>query len=160
MLVLRQTLLSENLVTSPLDMDNIVSTYVKQLSDLLDSAEDVGVPEIVETISGFLQGCDPVLDAGKLQARKLVMANMLAKSLQAGDPIFARVSRTAYLAVRGAVLGGNGTKGRQLVETALQRLGAALLTDKLMEAAEVLIVVAVVSGNVHGAWYVEVLNSL
>ncbi|XP_059459896.1 uncharacterized protein LOC132189258 isoform X2 [Corylus avellana] len=160
MLVLRQTLLSENLVTSPLDMDNIVSTCVKQLSDLLDSAEDVGVPEIVETISGFLQGCDPVLDAGKLQARKLVMANMLAKSLQAGDPIFARVSRTAYLAVRGAVLGGNGTKGRQLVETALQRLGAALLTDKLMEAAEVLIVVAVVSGNVHGAWYGEVLNSL
>ncbi|KAE8056180.1 hypothetical protein FH972_012973 [Carpinus fangiana] len=160
MLVLRQTLLSENLVTSPLDMDNIVSTCVKQLSDLLDSVEDVGVPEIVETISGFPQGCDHVLDVGKFQARKHVMANMLAKSLQAGDPIFARVSRTAYLAGRGAVLGGNGTKGRKLVETALQRLGAALLTDKLMEAAEVLIVVAVVSGNVHGAWYEELLNSL
>lgn len=159
-LVLRQTLLSENLVTSPSDIDNRVSTCVKQLSEQLDSVEDVGIPEIVETISVFPEGSDHVLDAGKLQARKQIMGSMLAKSLQAGDPIFSRVSRTAYQAARGAVLGGTGMKGRQLMETALRPLGAALLTDKLMEVAEVLIEVARVSSNVHGAWYAELLNAL
>lgn len=160
MLVLRQTLLSENSVTSPSEMDKILSTCFKQLSDLLDGVEDVGMTEIVDTISGLPAGSDHGLDAGKLEATKQVMANTLAKSLQAGDPVFARVSRTVYLAARGAVLGGNGMKGKHLVEAALRRIGAAHLTDKVMQVAEVLIVVAVMSGNVHGAWYEQLLKSL
>lgn len=160
MLILRQTLVSENLVTSPSDMDGISTQCVKELADLLDGVEDVGVPEIVEAISRFSEGDDHAIDAEKLLARKQVMASMLAKSLQAADPIFVRVSHNVYLALRGAVLGGNGMKGKQLVETALRRVGSALLTEKIMEVAEVLIVLAVVSANVHGAWYEEVLNSL
>uniref|UniRef100_A0A5B7BYP5 T-complex protein 11 n=1 Tax=Davidia involucrata TaxID=16924 RepID=A0A5B7BYP5_DAVIN len=155
-LVLRQTLLSEKLVTSPVDMENIVSRCVKRLSELLDSVEDVGISEIIETINGFSEGNDP----GKLQARKEVMANMLAKSLRAGDAIFTRVSRTIYLAARGVVLGGSGVKGRELAEMALKRVGAALLTEKVVEAAEVLVVVATVTGSVHGAWYDQAIKNI
>nr|CAN71767.1 hypothetical protein VITISV_026207 [Vitis vinifera] len=88
------------------------------------------------------------------------MANMLGKSLQAGDAIFTRVSHTVYLAARGIVLGGNGLKGRQLAEAALRRIGASLLTENVVEAAEVLIVVTTVSSSVHGAWYEELVKNL
>ncbi|KAA8538698.1 hypothetical protein F0562_028321 [Nyssa sinensis] len=155
-LVLRQTLLSEKLVTSPVDMENIVSQCVKRLSELLDSVEDVGISEIVETMNGFSEGND----VKKLRARKEVMANMLAKSLRAGDAIFTRVSRTVYLAARGVVLGGSGIKGRELTEMALRRVGAALLTEKVVEAAEVLVVVATVSSRVHGPWYDQVIKNI
>ncbi|GFZ09728.1 T-complex protein 11 [Actinidia rufa] len=46
--VLQQTLLGENLVTSPAAMEVIVSESVKQLSDLLDSVEDVGTADVFE----------------------------------------------------------------------------------------------------------------
>lgn len=159
-LVLRQTLLSENMVTTPADMENIVSSCIKQLSKLLDTVEDVGISEIVGTISSFPEGNNHTLNPEKLQARKEVMANMLGKSLQAGDAIFTRVSHTVYLAARGIVLGGNGLKGRQLAEAALRRIGASLLTENVVEAAEVLIVVATVSSSVHGAWYEELVKNL
>ncbi|RVW95701.1 hypothetical protein CK203_031580 [Vitis vinifera] len=159
-LVLRQTLLSENMVTTAADMENIVSSCIKQLSKLLDTVEDVGISEIVGTISSFPEGNNHTLNPEKLQARKEVMANMLGKSLQAGDAIFTRVSHTVYLAARGIVLGGNGLKGRQLAEAALRRIGASLLTENVVEAAEVLIVVTTVSSSVHGAWYEELVKNL
>ncbi|XP_059630976.1 uncharacterized protein LOC132273883 [Cornus florida] len=155
-LVLRQTLLGEKLVTSPVDVENIVSQCVILLYEHLDSVEDVGISEIVEKINGFLEGGD----SEKVRARKDVMANMLMKSLRAGDAIFTRVSRTVYLAARGIVLGGSGAKGRQLAETALRRVGSALLTDKVVEAVEVLVVAATVSGSVHREWYELVLKNL
>lgn len=137
-----------------------MSSYVKQLFGLFDNVKDAGIAEIVQTISSLPEGCDHIIDQEKLQARKLVISNMLAKSLQAGDPVFERVSRTIYLATRGAVLGGTGNKGRQLAETALKRMGAAALTDKVLEVAEGLIVMATVSCSVHGAWYEEILKDL
>lgn len=156
-LVLR---LSENLV-SPAEMENTVSKCVKQLSELLDTVEDAGIPEIIETISGFLEhGSEHVKTPEKILARKEIMANTLAKSLRAGDAVFTRVSHAVYLAARGVVLGGSGLKGRELAETALRRMGAALLTEKVVEAAEEVVVVATVSRSVHGAWYEEVLKNL
>ena len=148
------------MVTTPADMESIVSTCVKQLSKLLDTVEDVGVSEIVETISSFPEGASPALNPEKLQTKKEVMENMLAKSLRAGDTVFARVSRTVYLAARGVMLGGNGLKGKQLAEAALRRIGASLLTVKVAEAVEVLIVVAAISSSVHGAWYEELVKNL
>lgn len=160
MLVLRQTLLTDNLVTNSLDMENITSKCIKQLSELLDNVEDVGISGIVDKIDWLLKDSGHVLDAERFQGRKEVMASMLTKSLQAGDAVFERVSHSVYLAVRGAVFGGSGFKGRQLVAAALRRVGAAVLASRVMKAAEILVVVAIISSSVHGAWYEELLKNM
>ncbi|KAL2520208.1 T-complex protein 11 [Forsythia ovata] len=148
-LVLRQTIVSEHLVTSLIDTENVISNSAKQLSELLDRSEDVGLSKIVETIN-WSPDCE---DPEKSRARKEVMANMLGRSLRAGDGVFTRVSRSVHLAARGVVLGGTGAKGRKLAETALKRVGAALLTDNVVDAVRGLVVMANVSARVHGAWY-------
>lgn len=160
LLILHQILLSEKLVSNALDMENIASECMKQLNELLDRVEDVGIAEIVVKVSGLLKGKGLVFDAEKLQAKEKLMENMLGKSLQAGDPIFARVSRSIYLALRGVVLGGIGHKGRELAAAALQRVGVALLADMVVEAAEVFIVVSTVSCMVHRSWYEKLLNNV
>ncbi|KAJ6759645.1 hypothetical protein OIU79_024668 [Salix purpurea] len=104
-LVLRQTLLTEHLVTSSMDMENLVSECAKKLSELLDSVEDVGILEIVDTISELLKSSGHDSNDEKLQARKEVMSSMLVKSLQAGDAIFELVSRSIYLAMKGRCVG-------------------------------------------------------
>ena len=88
------------------------------------------------------------------------MARMLAKSLQAGDPVFEKVSRAVYLAVRGVVLGGSGPRGIKLAETALRQVGAAVLTKRVVEAAEVLVVAATVSVSVHEPWYINLTATM
>ncbi|KAJ4825363.1 hypothetical protein Tsubulata_042954 [Turnera subulata] len=86
---------------------------------------------------------------------------MLAKSLQSGDPIFEKVSRVVYLALRGIVLGGSGPRGRKLAETALQQVGVVMLTDKVVLVAEELIMAASVSVSVHGPWwYVNLCDNM
>ncbi|MCE5166642.1 hypothetical protein HAX54_023282, partial [Datura stramonium] len=87
-LVLRQTLLAECLVTNPSDMEDIASKSVTKLFKLLDNVEDAGITEVVETLNLCLEGDEPE----KVQVRKEIMANVLAKSLRAGDGIFTRVS--------------------------------------------------------------------
>nr|GEX91066.1 T-complex protein 11 [Tanacetum cinerariifolium] len=100
-------------------------------------------------------------DSTKTQSRRLVMARMLRKSVQAGHPIFVKVSRAVYLATRGVVLGGSGTKGRELAEKlALRQVGAAVLTDKLVNFTEELGVIARVSKNVHGLWYARLIENM
>lgn len=160
MLVLRQALLSEHLVTNPSDMDNVITQSTKQLSELLDKVEDVGITEIVEAIIGLSDNVNHAVNLEKLRARMGVVANMLSKSLKSGDAIFTHVSRAVYLAVRATVLGGTKSKGRQLAEMALRRVGASLLIDKVVEISEVLIVVATVSATVHGPWYEQLLKNM
>ncbi|KAH7524969.1 hypothetical protein FEM48_Zijuj06G0175600 [Ziziphus jujuba var. spinosa] len=150
LLVLQQTLASENLVTNPVDMENMVSTCLKQLSELLNTDNDIDIPDIVETIIGCAKN-DHVLYE-KLHVRKQIMTSMLRKSLQDDDAVFKRVSQTVYVAARGVVLGGSGVKGRELAEVSLRRVGAALLTDNLVKTIEVVVVVAVLSCSVHRAW--------
>ncbi|XP_026411344.1 uncharacterized protein LOC113306647 [Papaver somniferum] len=157
MLVLRQSLLSKSSYINPSSMEYIVTNSVKAVTELLDSVEDVGIIEIVEKFYEFMEGSE---DAEKLQASKEVMANMLLKSLRAGDPVFERVSLAVYVAVRSAVLGGTVAHGRNLAETVLRRVGAAVLVDRVIEIAEVLIIVAKVSGSVHGEWYLQVVNNV
>ncbi|XP_062072968.1 uncharacterized protein LOC133777415 [Humulus lupulus] len=158
-LVLRQTLLNENLVTNALDMEAIALRCVNQLSSQLETGEDIGIPDIVKTISGCAENNDHHSCPEKLEARKQIMASMLGKSLQAGDAIFKRVSHAVYLAARGVVFGGNGIKGRELAEASLRPIGATLHADNLVKAAEVLIVVAAVTCNVHRPWYEELLKT-
>ncbi|GAB2271898.1 hypothetical protein Dimus_006727 [Dionaea muscipula] len=160
MLVLRQALVSEKLVASASDLENIVSQSTKQLSELVEGDADIGLSEIVEAIIELPDISNLVVSLEKLRARKEVVATMIAKSLKAGDAIFTHVSRAIYSAMRGAVLGGTGSKGRQLVEMALRQIGAILLTEKVMDAAQSLIVMATVSGRVHGAWYDSLLKNV
>ncbi|XP_006356507.1 uncharacterized protein [Solanum tuberosum] len=155
-LVLRQTLLAECLVTNPSEIEDISSKSITKLFKLLDNMEDAGITEVVDTLSLCLEGDEPK----KLQARKEIMANVLAKSLRAGDAIFTRVSRTVFLAAKAILLCGSGAEGRRLAENSLKRVGASLLTGKLVEAMEDLLVVATVSASVHGSWYLEVLKNM
>ncbi|KAJ6706616.1 hypothetical protein OIU79_011113 [Salix purpurea] len=154
-LVFRQTLLMEQAVTSSADMESILLECSNKLSEVLDRVDDAGIEEIVEVASGLLQA-----DEEKLKSRKIVMARMLAKSLQAGDPIFEKVSRAVYLALRGVVLGGSGPRGRKLAEMALRQVGAVMLTKRVVKAAEVLVVAATVSAGIHRSWYVNLIDNL
>lgn len=160
MLVLRQALLSERLVTNSSGMENIISQSSKQLSELLDKVEDVGITDIVEAIIGLSDDLNNVVNLEELRARMGVVASMLSKSLKSGDAIFTHVSRAVYLAVRAAVLGGTGSRGRQLVDMALRRVGATFLTEKVVEVAEVVIGVATVTASVHGPWYEQLLKDV
>ncbi|KAK3016322.1 hypothetical protein RJ639_007302 [Escallonia herrerae] len=154
-LVLRQTLLSEKLVTN---VENAVLGCAKQLSELLDTVEDAGIREIVEVLSKISGDCDKSIDMAKAQSRKEVTARMLTKSLQARDAVFERVSRAVYLAARGVVLGGCGGVGRELAEMALRQVGAAVVTDRVVDAATVLVVAATVTSRVHGNWYAKLMD--
>ncbi|OMO74240.1 T-complex 11 [Corchorus capsularis] len=155
-LICRQILLSEQVVASPTEMESIISNCTEQLLKLLDRDEDVGIEGIVEIISDFSRDGD----TEKLQIRKAVMARMLAKSLQAGDAVFNKVSRAVYLAFRGIVFGGSGTNGKKLAEIALRQVGASSLTERVVKAAEVLVVAATVSINVHGPWYTNLIGKM
>ncbi|XP_038681697.1 uncharacterized protein LOC119982411 isoform X2 [Tripterygium wilfordii] len=159
-LVCRQMLLSEQAVANPTDMESILLKCTERVLELLDRVENVSMEEIVETMSRFSKNSEKVIDTEKLQTRKLVMMRTLAKSLQARDPVFEKVSRAVYLAARGVVLGGNGPEGKKLAETALRQVGAVALTDKVVEVAEVLGVAATLSVNVHGPWYRNLIESL
>ncbi|KAL9269358.1 hypothetical protein AKJ16_DCAP26877, partial [Drosera capensis] len=158
MLVLRQTLVTEQLVSDPSALESLVSQSTKRLSELVEKDAGIGLPEIVEAITELPDSNDVVVSLEKLRAKKEVVASMIAKSLRPGDAIFTCVSRVIYLAMRGAVLGGTRSKGRQLVEVALRRIGATLLTEKVIDAARVLIVLATVSACVHGVWYDNLLK--
>ena len=147
-------------MASDADIESILSKLALQLLEVLDYSDDVGIEEIVDVINRCSQEGDSTIDPEKLQSRRLVMANMLAKSLQAGDPVFEKVSKAVYLAARGIVLGGSGSRGRKLAETALRQIGAVMLTERVVETAEVLVVAATVSNAVHGPWYVNLVDNM
>lgn len=147
-------------MSSPEDMESTIIGCSKELSRILDTVMDAGLEELVEVLSKTTEGFDTSIDSTKTHSRRLVMARMLRKSLQAGDPIFVRVSRAMYLATRGVVLGGSGNHGRALAEKALRQVGAAILTNKVVKPAVVLGVMARVSENAHGPWYTRLIQNM
>jgi len=159
-LVLRQTLLSEQIVKNAEDMDMMISNCGNEVSALVDTVEDAGVGEIINTLSKIVEDFEKSTDPTKIESRKNVMGRMLVKSLQAGDAVFVRVSHAVYLALRGAVLGDVEGHGRVLTEISLRKIGAGMLTDRVMEAAKVLVVAATVSVNVHGSWYAKIIENM
>lgn len=134
-------------------MDSLLSVSLKRLSQCLDSVADAGIQDIVEILSSAVEEDNKSVDDMKLHPMKQIMARMLSKSLQEGDAIFTKVLRAVYLAARGVVLGGTGKLGRELAEMALQKVGASLLVDDVVQAASVLVVAAKVSVIVHGPWF-------
>ncbi|KAK8477766.1 hypothetical protein V6N11_048175 [Hibiscus sabdariffa] len=159
-LIFRQILSTEQVLASSADMESITSNCGERLLEFLDHVNDAGIEGIIETISGIPRDGDKVTDDTILQTRKAMMARMLAKSLQAGDPAFEKVSRAVYLAFRGILLGGSGTHGRQLAEMALRRVGAGSLTKRVVREAKVLVVAATVSVRVHGQWYATLIGNM
>ncbi|KAK6121334.1 hypothetical protein DH2020_044906 [Rehmannia glutinosa] len=122
LLVLRQTLVSQRIVSSQAHMDTILAGSFKQLSTCLDSVADAGLQDIIEILSTAIEEDNKLLDS-KLHPMKEIMARMLSKSLQEEDAVFTRVSRAVYLAARGVVLGGTGKQGRELAETRYRKSG-------------------------------------
>ncbi|KAJ8759296.1 hypothetical protein K2173_006816 [Erythroxylum novogranatense] len=100
MSVFRQSLMVRNLVTNSADVKYIVSQCFEQLCKLLDGVEEVGLSDIIEKINGTLKGCNQLLDIDKVQNSKTIMANMLAKSLQAGDVVYRYVSHSIFLGAK------------------------------------------------------------
>ncbi|KAK9070994.1 hypothetical protein SSX86_009562 [Deinandra increscens subsp. villosa] len=152
-LVLRQTLVMEQMISSPEDMETTIKKSSTELLQILDTMESAGLEEIVEVLSKTAEGFDRTNDPTRKDSRRLVMARMLRKSVQAEDAVFVKVSRAVYLATRGVVLGGSGNRGRQVAEMALRQVGAAVLTERVVEAGAVLGVMASVTESVHGPWY-------
>ncbi|KAJ8759526.1 hypothetical protein K2173_007143 [Erythroxylum novogranatense] len=140
MLVFHQSLMVKNWATNSADVEYIVSQCFEQLCKLLDGVEEVGLSDIIEKINGTL----------KVQDSRTILANMLAKSLQAGDVVYTHVSHSIYLTLRGVTL----------VEAALRGAGAAVLVDRVIKVAEVLIVIASISLSVHQEWYKVMLENL
>ncbi|KAJ8759620.1 hypothetical protein K2173_009267 [Erythroxylum novogranatense] len=141
-IVISISLMVKNWVANSADMEYIVSQCFEQLCKLVDGVEEVGLSDIIEKINGTPKGCNQLLDIDKVQDSRTIMANMLAKSLQAGDAVYTHVSRSIYLALRGGVFGRTGLSRRRLVEAAFRRVRAAVLADRVIKAAEVLIVIA------------------
>lgn len=162
MLVLRQILLSEKSATSPTEVEHIVADASKRVSELLEHMADAGIAEIVETAIGPLPSGsgDDINNNDRIQSRKGMMASMLSKSLQDGDPVFSRVVRAVYLAARAAVFCASSPHGNKLVEMALRRVGAAILSEQVMAMAGVVAVVATVSARVHGPWYACLVENM
>ncbi|MBA0739086.1 hypothetical protein Gogos_012384, partial [Gossypium gossypioides] len=154
-LIFRQILSSEQAS----DMERTISNCTEQLSEFLNCVEDADIEGIVDTIIGTSRHGDKVTDDKNLQLRKSMMARMLAKSLQAEDPVFKKVSLAVYLAFRGVVFGGSGAHGRKLAESALRRVGVASLTERVVKEAKVLVVAATVSIGVHGPWYATLIGT-
>nr|XP_009414988.1 PREDICTED: uncharacterized protein LOC103995950 isoform X1 [Musa acuminata subsp. malaccensis] len=151
-LVLRQVLLSEKSVASS-ELEAVILKTVKGLSELLKSSPDVGVEDIIEVVVRSSSSYSNTSSETKLQSRKEMMAGMLTKSLQNDNAVFAKVSRSIYLAARGVVLGGSGARGRKLADAALKRVGATMLSDQVVNVGNVLIMMAIVTGRVHDPWY-------
>lgn len=150
----------EQVVSSVAAVESMLLRCTKQLLELLDRVDDASIEEIVEIISGLSRDEDRDSDPEKLKSRKLLMAKMLAKSLQAGDPVLEKVSRAVYLATRGIVLRGRGSQGRKLAEMALRQVGAVMLAQRVVKTAELLVVAAAVTVAVHRPWYVNLANNM
>ncbi|XP_071736870.1 uncharacterized protein [Rutidosis leptorrhynchoides] len=159
-LVLRQTLVMEQMISNYEDMESTIVACSVQLSQILDTVIDAGLEELVEVLCKITDKFNTTNDSTKTHSRKHLLTRMLRKSVQAGDPVFVKVSRAVYMATRGVVLGGSGKHGKELAEKALRQVGSAVLTEKLVETAGVLGVVARVSENVHGPWYVRLTENV
>ena len=127
------------------------------LTRLLDNFPDVGTEKIIEAMMYSSTSRSSSSDHDMMDSRKEMLTRVFLKSLQTDDTIFKKVSQSVYCAFRAIALCGSGEKGRKLADASLRRIGATKLTARLVKAAEVLIKAAMVSEQVHGPWYTQLL---
>ncbi|CAL4887331.1 unnamed protein product [Urochloa decumbens] len=156
MLVLHQVLVSENPKLSPSELENATLKLFNMLTRLLDSFSDVGTEKIIEAMTHSSTSTSSSSNEA-MENRKQILTRVFLKSLQTDDTVFKKVSQSVYCAFRAITLGGSGEKGRKLADASLRRIGATKLTERVAKAAEVLIKAAMVSEQVHGPWYKQLL---
>jgi hypothetical protein len=157
MLVLHQVLLSENPNIAPPELENATMELFNTLTKLLDNILDVGTEKIIEVMMHSSTRTSSTSSVEMIESRKRIVTRVFLKSLQTDDTVFKKVSRSVYCAFHAVILGGSGAKGWELANAALRRIGAAKLTDRVAEAAEVRIKAAMISEQVHGPWYKQLL---
>ena len=157
MLVLNQVLVSENPKITPPELESAALELFNVLTRLLDNFPDVGTEKIIEAMMYSSTSRSSSSDHDMMDSRKEMLTRVFLKSLQTDDTIFKKVSQSVYCAFRAITLCGSGEKGRKLTDASLRRIGATKLTARLVKAAEVLIKAAMVSEQVHGPWYTQLL---
>ncbi|XP_062223085.1 uncharacterized protein LOC133921971 [Phragmites australis] len=157
MLVLHQVLVSENPKIATSELENATMDLFDTLTKLLDNFSDVGTEKIIEVMMHSSTSTSSSSDETS-ETRKQVLTRVFLKSLQTNDTVFKKVSQSVYCAFRAITLGGSGAKGQKLADAALKRIRAAKLTDRVLKAAEVLIKAAMISEQVHGPWYTQLLS--
>ncbi|CAL5057722.1 unnamed protein product [Urochloa decumbens] len=156
MLVLHQVLVSENPKISPSELENATLKLFNMLTRLLDNFSDVGTEKIIEAMTHSSTSTSSSSNEA-MENRKHILTRVFLKSLQTDDTVFKKVSQSVYCAFRAITLGGSGEKGRKLADASLRRIGATRHTERVAKAAEVLIKAAMVSEQVHGPWYKQLL---
>ncbi|XP_066321827.1 uncharacterized protein [Miscanthus floridulus] len=157
MLVLNQVLVSENPKITPSELESAALELFNVLTRLLDNFPDVGTEKIIEAMMYSSTSRSSSSDHDTMDSRKEMLTRVFLKSLQTDDTIFKKVSQSVYCAFRAITLCGSGEKGRKLTDASLRCIGATKLTARLVKAAEVLIKAAMVSEQVHGPWYTQLL---
>eukprot|EP01018_Ginkgo_biloba_P023277 Gb_06651 [translate_table: standard] len=146
MLLVRQTLVGNGVATA--ELDNILQGASKQLNDLLNN------PVInIHQIGQFLSELSLPYGEDQGEANQELMTRILSRSLSADDTVFVRVSAAVRSSMRAILLIGKGSVGRSVAEFSLKRIGAGFLIDLLVDAADTLDVMAAVTCQVHGPWY-------
>ena len=138
------------------EMENATLELFNMLTRLLDTFADVGTEKIIEAMMRSSASKNSSSNE-MMETRKQILARVFLKSLQTDDTVFKKVSRSVYCAFRAITLGGSGEKGRKLADASLRHIGATKLTERVANAAEVLIRAAMVSEQVHGPWYKQLL---
>nr|CAB3450048.1 unnamed protein product [Digitaria exilis] len=156
MLVLRQVLVSENPKITPSELENAALELFNMLTRLLDNFAEVGTEKIIEAMMHSSASASSPSNE-MMETRKQILTRVFFKSLQTDDTVFKKVCQSVYCAFRAITLGGSGEKGRKLADASLRRIGAAKLTERVVKAAQVLIKAAMVSEQVHGPWYKQLL---
>ncbi|RLN07810.1 uncharacterized protein C2845_PM11G07900 [Panicum miliaceum] len=149
MLVLHQVLVSENSKITSSEMENATLELFNMLTRLLDTFADVGTEKIIEAMM-HSSASNSSSSNEMMETRKQILTRVFLKSLQTDDTVFKKFSQSVYCAFRAITLGGSGEKGRKLADASLRRIGATKLTERVANAAEVLIRAAMVSEQVHG----------
>lgn len=145
MLLVRQTLAGKGVPAA--ELDTVLRGANKQLNDILSNPA-ISIHHIGQLLS---QLCLP--SGENDEANQELMTRILRRSLSADDVVFVRVSTAVCSAIRAILLVGKCLHGRSLAELALKRIGAAGLIDQLVEAADILDIMATVTCQVHGPWY-------
>ncbi|GLJ29643.1 hypothetical protein SUGI_0584480 [Cryptomeria japonica] len=153
LLLVRQTLAEKEVPAA--EIDDVLKVASKQLNDILSD------PLITSHQIGELlaQLCSSAIKADQTDIDGQFMTRVLSRSLSAGDAVFARVAAAVRSSVRAVLLLGQGCDSCLLAEVALKRIGASSLMDLVVGVVNSLEVMASVSCQVHGPWYMQILST-
>ncbi|GLJ16432.1 hypothetical protein SUGI_0279530 [Cryptomeria japonica] len=152
MLLVRQTLTGKGVPAA--EIDSVLHDVVEQLKDILSNPA-LSVHHIGRLLS---QLCMPLGE--NEESSQELMTRILNRSLSVDDAVFVKISAAIIAGLRAILLGVKGFEGRSLAQLALKRIGASPLVDLLAGVADALDVIATVTCQVHGPWYVCIAGEI